>query len=749
MNIAIPTGKARLKTTVTLLQGISPKILGHSTIGEVFKRKTDPKNETVVKLSQQLLQAKSDSVSTYKALKERECPAFIIGKFSEKRNNCCQEYAPLLGFDIDHVADTFLLEATLNDLRKSPFVFAAFPSPSGQGLRFFVWADSTPQTHKIYYEAICANLSECLNIPTDKALRTDLKAQGKSKTEIDQITEQSEIIDTSTNNLARIWFYSHVPKDLCYLNLDSQVFVLKDLQRPHNQKTPPQPFVQLAISEDERVKICLDKIQRQNLPAGRNNFVFAFASEMCRHGVPLEVALSECASYEESDFDKSELKKTVESAYKSKMLGEFQDAQIMKYKRMVNGSTPTAMVTKPAPSKETKAEPSPAREPDNQTKIGRMRKLIANRYDLRMNMIANEIECTSKGKNNFEPLNENDLIIELLDAGFSGVEAPLIALLKSSYVPRHNPFEHYFDTLPAWREGDFDHIEHLANYVEAIDQYWFNQQLKKALVRTVACALGRIPFNKQCLTLKGEQNDGKSTFLRFLVPPALKNYTADHFDPNNKDGLFALCQNFIINLDELSQFSKADIRRVKAIFTYDQIKERLPYDRKPSSHPRRTSFVASTNDDEFLIDDTGNVRWLIFEIKGIRHDNGGTNGYSANVDINQVYAQAYALLNTGFNFHLTPEEIEKSEANNKHFQKTTTEMELIQDCYQPTAKDDINGSWVTATDIMKKIEMETKRQLNEVNIGRAMNVLGFVKGQFTPIKGASQRKGYWVKKLFT
>ena len=85
-------------------------------------------------------------------------------------------------------------------LQKNPYVFAAFPSISGLGVRVMVFADSTIQTHKPYYEAIAAHLSEFLNIPTDKALRAELKAQGKEKAEIDEIILTSEIIDTSTSN---------------------------------------------------------------------------------------------------------------------------------------------------------------------------------------------------------------------------------------------------------------------------------------------------------------------------------------------------------------------------------------------------------------------------------------------------------------------------------------------------------------------------------------------------------------------
>ena len=742
-----PFGAERLKLPVSQYKGLQKYFLGETTIGEIFRRMQEDKS--LKNLSAQLHAAKETDEAKYKEIKEKECPAFILGIFPKKENEACQQYAPVLIFDIDHTVDDFCVSENIRMLKKNPFVFAAFPSVSGLGVRVVVFTNSRPETHKQYYEAIAADLSKFLNIPTDKALRADLKAQGKTKAEIDAIVKETEIIDTGTNNLARIWFYSHVSEDLFYLNLDSQVYVLKDLLKT---TTPPDKPTFQPVTDNEKVSILLEKVNRQNIGAGRNNFVYAFASEMCRHGVPIDTALIECAAYEQSDFDQAEIKKTVKSAYDSKKFGEFQDGQIAKYKTLVNGqtkevkqNTPTAANDTPAKANPPQASGTPENAHREQPKIIKIKRLLSERYDFQLNIIANEIEYQSKSKSDFVVLNENDLIVELLEAGFTGVEQPLIALLKSSFVPRYNPFWEYFKSLPKWDETQPDYITELANYVDAKDQFWFNTQFKKMLVRTIACALEIIPFNKHCFTLKGEQHDGKSTFLRFLVPPKLENYITEHIELNNKDGLFALSQNFLINLDELSQFPKADINKIKAFITVDKTKARLPFDKKPTVHPRRASFVASTNDDEFLIDSTGNVRWLIFEINGVHHDNGGANGYSANIDIDRVWAQAFSLLQSGFDFKLSTDEIAKSEGNNRQFQMTTIELELIQDFYRPAQKEEDGAMFVTASDIERRIAPETRSNIVLRNVGRALKILGFEKAQKHDQRSGYQKKGYWAK----
>lgn len=331
---------------------------------------------------------------------------------------------------------------------------------------------------------------------------------------------------------------------------------------------------------------------------------------------------------------------------------------------------------------------------------------------------------------------------ELMELGFTGVETPLMMLIRSSFVPRYDPLKEYFTKLPDWNEGDPDYIDQLANFVIAKDQDWFNQQFKKMLVRAVACALEIIPFNKQCFVIKSGQNDGKSSFVRFLCPPELNDYIIDHMDVDSKDGRLTLCQNFIINLDELQGLSRTEINKTKALFTTDKVKERLPYDRKPTTHTRRASFFASTNEDEFLIDHTGNVRWLVFDIEKINHDNGGENGYNKNIDITKVYSQAYSLLRAGFPFNLTKDEIAKSEANNKSYQVSSSESDLIPQYYRTADKDDEDAVFVTATAVLDRLQADRKTILNRNKIGRALTVLGFTKT--TKRLNGKPVKGYWV-----
>ena len=58
----------------------------------------------------------------------------------------------------------------------------------------------------------------------------------------------------------------------------------------------------------------------------------------------------------------------------------------------------------------------------------------------------------------------------------------------------------------------------------------------------------------------------------------------------DKDSLIAICENFIINLDELSTLTKIEINALKSIFSKDKVKVRLPYGRRANNNAQDLKF---------------------------------------------------------------------------------------------------------------------------------------------------------------
>ena len=81
-----------------------------------------------------------------------------------------------------------------------------------------------------------------------------------------------------------------------------------------------------------------------------------------------------------------------------------------------------------------------------------------------------------------------------------------------------------------------------------------------------------------------------------------------------KDGLIALTENFLINMDELSTMSRYEVNALKSMFSKDRIKVRLPFEKRATSLPRIASFIGSTNKTQFLNHETDSVRFINFEV---------------------------------------------------------------------------------------------------------------------------------------
>lgn len=347
-------------------------------------------------------------------------------------------------------------------------------------------------------------------------------------------------------------------------------------------------------------------------------------------------------------------------------------------------------------------------------------KYLKNKYKFRYNEVNLNIEYCLKNRNDWEIVNENSLFVELNKSGIKCSINNLIAILKSNFVQKYNPLCDYFLNLPNWDGKDY--IKNLCSFVHTSDNKQFVYHFKKWAVRAVKCVFQPEYFNKQAFILvhKG-QSSGKSTFCRFLCPPSLSNYLAEDIS-NDKDARILLCKNFLINLDELAVLSRKEINSLKAYFSKTVINERLPYDRKNSILPRVCSFIGSTNMTTFLNDDSGSVRWLCFELTG-KID----FSYKQKVDINSVWAQAFALAkDDSFDCELSIDDIEKNEDRNRQYMVLSTEQELISKYFRKPKADDEKHliQFFTSTEILMKLDLLGLR-LNKIAIGKALNALNY------------------------
>ena len=350
------------------------------------------------------------------------------------------------------------------------------------------------------------------------------------------------------------------------------------------------------------------------------------------------------------------------------------------------------------------------------TIFDRTLKYLNAKYSLRFNTISLEFEIKRTSDKKWSDLNLNSLFIELAQSGIDIPVNKLEILVRSHLIDQYNPISEYFESLEQW-DGE-DHIKNLCSYVKTNNDNAFLYHMEKWFTRAVLCALEKEKINKHCLVLANTiQNSGKSTYLRFFIPRKLMNYLSEDIGLD-KDSRIKLCKNLIINLDELSILAKADINSLKAFISKTHINERLPYARKAEYLERICSFVGSTNKTDFLTDESGSVRWIIFEVIEKINFN-----YSMEIDIDKVWSQAYfnAYKRKGFNPELTLADISENEKRNERFTQMTLEQEMINKFYEPS---DNLEEFKTATEVM--IDLSTQGiRLNHLKIGRALSSFKF------------------------
>ena len=147
------------------------------------------------------------------------------------------------------------------------------------------------------------------------------------------------------------------------------------------------------------------------------------------------------------------------------------------------------------------------------------------------------------------------------------------------------------------------------------------------------------------------------------------------------------------------------------------------------------SFIGSTNMTEFLNDPSGNVRWIPFEIFGIIWS------YSKVINIDDVWAQAYALYKSGFACDVTAQEVKENEEENRQFTVVSLEMELLMKYYTPGTKES-HDLFRTTGEIEIGLKEATNGMVRISNnqLGKALRMLGFnrdnryQKGKDYPIK---------------
>ena len=354
-------------------------------------------------------------------------------------------------------------------------------------------------------------------------------------------------------------------------------------------------------------------------------------------------------------------------------------------------------------------------------------------YEFRYNTILGRTEYRSRANSNFTKVGRyeiNTLRRELdNDVGIITSSDNLYSIIESSFSPRVNPIQEYFKRLPlvdvsSSSPFSLKAIPELVSCVLVRNSDKWLQHLTKWLVAVVANAMDdRERRNHTCLVLTGEQGQFTTTFLDLLCPPALHGYSyTGKIYPQEKDTLTYIGQNLIVNIDDqLKALNKRDENELKNLITCPMVKYRMPYDKYVEEHPHLASFVAAVNGNDFLTDPTGSRRFLPFEVLSIDIERAKA------ISMDNVYAEAKALLNIGFRYRFDDDEIAELYRESEEFQVQTAEMELLLRCFEKPTDDNPHCSYMTTTEIITYLGYYTHHPLPLKHMGEALRRTGFEK----------------------
>lgn len=256
--------------------GFNPKKV---EIQEVFQqiKKGDYKNEIVALRNKRQIGYNKEA----DAIKNR-LPVFTVSATynTRRKPEYIESYTNLLHLDYDKVEDVENLKIQVESI---PYTYAAFISPSGNGLKVFIKSNNEQAQHEDAFYKIRDYYDTNVNVSSDATIKDKL----------------------------RLCYVSHDPN--LYLNESSETFDYYS-------------FLQ------NKIRDIWNSVSNSGdfIPGNRNNYVYKFACNCNRIGIAIYDAIDYAHNYVDEDFDRNEIETTIRSAYENNLNEHATNRQVAK-----------------------------------------------------------------------------------------------------------------------------------------------------------------------------------------------------------------------------------------------------------------------------------------------------------------------------------------------------------------------------------------------------------------------------------
>ncbi len=352
-------------------------------------------------------------------------------------------------------------------------------------------------------------------------------------------------------------------------------------------------------------------------------------------------------------------------------------------------------------------------------------------YVFRRNTLNGKVEYAMLPKADvFRPLTKealNSIVIrakreQVLEKGSPKTE--ITEYVESEEVSEYNPAQAFLTTLPKW-DGQ-NHIARIFGRIPGISSEQLNYLtiwLRSAVAHWLQ--MDMLHGNECVPTFIGSQGCGKTTFVRRLLPPELREYYLDHLNLSNKfDKEMALTNNLIVNLDELEAIGVKQQSKLKQTLSVSKVNGRPIFGRTQQDRPRFASFVATTNNPHPLTDPTGSRRYICIQIP-----DGHLINNEGDIDYLQLYAQVvYELQELKAPYWFSNDEVARIQQLNQDFMEQKDLGEMFVACFRHPEEGEVPKTM--NCDQMIVVMQKSYPSLantigNKVRLGKTIKALGF------------------------
>lgn len=226
------------------------------------------------------------------------------------------------------------------------------------------------------------------------------------------------------------------------------------------------------------------------------------------------------------------------------------------------------------------------------------------------------------------------------------------------------------------------------DYLGAEDTPLTRTLTRKTLVACVARIFSPGIKYDQITVFTGKEGIGKSTLIKALGG---QWYTDSIHTIEGKDAMEQISGAWVIELAELQALKKSEITAVKAFVSKQSDRYRPAYARNSIERPRRCVFFATTNEQNFLKNETGNRRFWVIAV-GEQEQKKSPFELVGNTDeLGQIFAEALELFKAGETLYINKEQTEELNREQKRFEIIDDRSSMLEDFLNTPIPTDWNG----------------------------------------------------------